>query len=246
MRGIPWKARAELTLRTLNHRVEQSFVLHHDRVLPGEYAMLAVRDTGTGIEPQIMDHLFEPFFTTKKEGKGTGLGLSTVYGAVKQNGGFISVYNEAGGGVTFKVSFPSVEVVEPVQPEAPVLAAARDREAQTILLAEDDAEVRRLIETKLRAHGFTVLSARDGLEALELVESHGGGIRLLLSDVSMPRLNGVQLANRFTNLRPSVPILLFSGTAKEDALLIDAEGPVGFLEKPFTLAKLIERIEALL
>ena len=143
-----------LTLRTLNHRVERPFVLHHDRVLPGDYSMLAVRDTGTGIKPQIMDHLFEPFFTTKEEGKGTGLGLSTVYGTVKQHGGFISVYNEAEGGVTFKVSFPSVEEEESMPPKATQPPAARDRTARTVLLAEDDAEVRSLIANALRARGL--------------------------------------------------------------------------------------------
>lgn len=236
----------KLTLCTLNNTVEKPFVLHHDSVLPGEYTMLTVRDTGTGIEPQIMEHLFEPFFTTKEEGKGTGLGLSTVYGAVKQHGGFISVYNEPERGVTFKVSFPSVEEEEPVQIEARAVATARDRDSQTVLLAEDDAEVRRLIERRLRARGFTVLSARDGLEALGLAESHPRGIRLLLSDVSMPRLNGVELAKRFSKLRPAVPILLFSGTAKEGTLVVDVEGPVGFLEKPFTPAQLIEKIDTLL
>ncbi len=235
-----------LLLRTLNHIVEKPFVLHHDSVLPGEYTMLAVRDTGTGIEPRIMEHMFEPFFTTKEEGKGTGLGLSTVYGAVKQNSGFISVYNEPEGGVTFKVSFPSVEVAEPVPTGIPAPAAARDREAHTILLAEDDAEVRRLIERKLQAHGFTVLSARDGLEALELAEAHPGGIRLLLSDVSMPKLTGVELATRFSILRPAVPILLISGTAKEAALVVDLDGRIGVLEKPFSPARLIEKIESLL
>lgn len=235
----------ELTVRTANHRVEQPFVLHHDRVLPGGYTMLEVQDTGTGIEPQIMEHLFEPFFTTK-EGTGTGLGLSTVYGVVKQHGGFISVYNEAEGGVTFKASFPSLEAVESAQPKARAQAAARDREARTILIAEDDAGVRQLVEKELRAHGFAVLSAKDGQEAIELAESCHDGIRLLLSDVSMPKMNGVELARRFSSLRPGVPILLFSGTAKEDVLLVGLEGSIGFLEKPFTAARLFEKIETLL
>lgn len=235
-----------LTLRTRNHVVEQPFVLHHDRVLPGAYTMLEVRDTGTGIEPKIMDHLFEPFFTTKEEGKGTGLGLSTVYGVVKQYGGFISVYNENEGGVTFKASFPSVEAAEPAKQEPAVGIAARDRGAKTVLLAEDDADVRRLIENELTSQGLTVLSARDGLEALELARTHVGGIGLLLSDISMPRLDGIELAKSFTELRPSVPILLFSGTAKKDVTLADIGGPVGFLEKPFTPARLFEKIKTLL
>ena len=235
-----------LTLRTLSHRVERPFVLHHDRVLPGDYSMLAVRDTGTGIKPQIMDHLFEPFFTTKEEGKGTGLGLSTVYGTVKQHGGFISVYNEAEGGVTFKVSFPSVEDEESMPPQATEPPAARDRTARTVLLAEDDAEVRSLIANALRARGFAALSARDGQHALELLACHPAGVRLLLSDVSMPRLDGLELARRFAELRPAVPILLFSGTAKEDALIVDVAGPVSFLEKPFTMDRLLEKIENLL
>ncbi len=235
-----------LTVSTQNHRVERAFVLHHDSVQPGDYAVLAVRDTGCGIEPAIMEHLFEPFFTTKEPGEGTGLGLSTVYGVVKQSGGFISVYNEPSGGVTFKVSFPCAQEVEEPRREGRPPATGESREALTVLVAEDDPVVRRLVVNALESRGFTTLTARDGVEALALSVSHPGPIDLLLTDIAMPRLNGLALAERFSDDRPSAPILLISGTASGIAPALRTTVPVEFLEKPFTPSELLAKVETLL
>ncbi len=235
-----------LTIRTVNQRVERPFVLHHDSVQPGDYTMLSIRDTGHGIDPLIMDRLFEPFFTTKGQGKGTGLGLSTVYGIVKQNGGFISVYNEPQGGVTFKVSFPSVaEGAEAARPERArgVVASRRKR---TVLLAEDDDAVRRLVEDTLRAAGYETLVASDGQAALELADNHPGEIDLLLTDISMPQLDGLALVDRFSTTKPTVPVLLLSGTVTVDPSALDSESRVEFLEKPFTPAELLQKIREVL
>ncbi len=236
-----------LTVSTQNHRVERAFVLHHDSVQPGDYAMLSVRDTGCGIEPAIMEHLFEPFFTTKEPGEGTGLGLSTVYGVVKQSGGFISVYNEPSGGVTFKVSFPCVhQELEAPRRERRPPAAVGSGEALTILVAEDDPVVRRMAVNALESGGYTTLTARDGIEALAMAVSHPGTVDLLLTDISMPRLNGLALAERFSGDRPSVPILLISGTASGIAPALKTPVPVAFLEKPFTPSELLAKVDTLL
>jgi CheY-like chemotaxis protein len=204
--------------------------------------MLAVSDSGVGIPREIQRHIFEPFFTTKEPGKGTGLGLATVYGIVKQSGGYIECDSEPGRGTTFRIYLPRVDGPAPGGERAgrPVDAACG---TETILLVEDEEGVRELARDILRATGYTVIEARNGAEALLLSERHQGPLDLLLTDVVMPRMSGRELAERLTPLRPDLSVLYMSGYT-DDAVI--RHGVLGagtaFLQKPFTPAILVDRV----
>jgi CheY-like chemotaxis protein len=210
--------------------------------------MLSVSDTGTGMDEHVKTHIFEPFYTTKEPGKGTGLGLSTTYGIVKQSGGSIWVYSEPGRGTTFKVYLPRVE--EPLAPKtrhAPAGAAESLGGRETVLVAEDDEAVRLLARLALERHGYAVLAAKDGAEALAIVRSHRGPIHALVTDMLMPGMSGPDLAARVVALRPEVKVLLVSGYSEET---IAGHGELGarpaFLEKPFTTEALARKVRLLL
>jgi PAS domain S-box-containing protein len=207
------------------------------------FALLSVADTGTGMDDATKARLFEPFFTTKAVGHGTGLGLATVYGIVKQSGGQIDVQSELGRGTTFNVYLPQVEEL-PAEPEAAEpLAPGAGRGAETILLAEDEEGVRLLAGRVLESHGYRVLHARDGEEALDVCRQHTGALHLLLTDVVMPNLNGRELVSRVTRLRPGIKVIYMSGyTDSIIALHKILESGAAFIQKPFSPELLIRTV----
>jgi PAS domain S-box-containing protein len=236
----------KLTIETASIVLDESYVQKHSIVPVGDYVLLAVTDTGQGIAPEHLSHIFEPFYTTKAEGKGTGLGLATVYGIVKQNGGFIWVYGEPGLGTTFKIYLPRVKkeagtaktAVMPVQ-EAP-------GGVETILLVEDETAVRQSTGQFLRLNGYTVIEAKDGEDALRVAKNHAT-IDLMMTDVVMPRLGGAKLAAQLAATRPTMKVLFVSGYAESTVL---RHGPIdvtnSFLQKPFGLKSLAVKIRQVL
>jgi len=193
------------------------------------------------MDAQTKARIFEPFFTTKPVGKGTGLGLATVYGAVKQSGGYIWLYTEVGQGTSFKIYLPRVDAVKPqaAASEATVLLDG----SETVLVAEDEDAVRQIIEKALQARGYTVMVARDGNEALAIAGRHAGQIDLLVTDVVMPDMNGRALSERLTHVRPTIKTLYLSGYT-DDAILHHGvlEEGVAFLQKPFSLGALARKV----
>jgi PAS domain S-box-containing protein len=229
-----------LTIETSNVDLDESYRLHHTQVVPGRYAMLVVSDTGAGMDEATLARVFEPFFTTKPTGSGTGLGLATVYGTVKQSGGYIYVYSEVGSGTTFKVYLPATEAeVEPVPPDAPSPARMSAPGHETILVAEDEAVVREMVTAALERLGYRVVVASTGEEAVRLIDRLGDEIDLLLSDVVMPGMSGPDLLDRARRTRPDLRAIFMSGYT---ALSMGRPIPDGvtLLEKPFTGARLDE------
>jgi PAS domain S-box-containing protein len=240
-------AGGRLTIETANVELDSAYVASHPDAQPGPYVMLAVSDTGIGMDAATVARSFEPFFTTKEPGKGTGLGLATTYGIVKQSGGNIWVYSEPGRGTTFKVYLPRVEG----DGRAGGTAGRRVSETpvggtEVVLLVEDDAQVRALAETSLARYGYTVLVAPNGSAALE-VASPADSIALLVTDVMMPGLRGPELAERLVALRPGLRVLYISGYAAEAVSNHDflAQG-ANYLEKPFTPESLARAVRAIL
>jgi PAS domain S-box-containing protein len=203
----------------------------------GPYVALTVEDQGCGMSAEVMAHLFEPFFTTKEQGKGTGLGLSVVYGIVRQSGGDVRVESEPGRGATFRLFFPRVEAPEPAQPQAAGRGASAITKGEgTILLVEDEDAVRALARDFLHVLGYEVIEACTGEEALAMFDRHEGSIRAVVSDVVMPGMGGVDLAQRLAAIRPGLKILLVSGYTKDSFDSGDiARGTFPFLQKPYTL-----------
>jgi PAS domain S-box-containing protein len=234
-----------LTVETVNVELDSTYARDHVSVKPGSYVMLAVSDSGTGMSPETVAHIFEPFYTTKESGQGTGLGLSTVYGIVKQSGGYIWVYSEPGKGTTFKVYLPRVaeKVDKPDVVELPV--AARGNE--TILLVEDEEAVRELASRILSAKGYSVVAAKSVKEAEQFSEKHAGKIHLLLTDIIMPGTSGRELARRITARHPRTRVLYMSGYT--DNVLAQGgvlEEGLSFLQKPFTPAALSQKVRDVL
>lgn len=236
-----------LVLETANVELDGSYTREHRGSSSGDHVMICVRDTGVGMDEDTKLHVFEPFFTTKEKGKGTGLGMATVYGIVKQSGGYISIESTPGEGTTVRVYLPRVNAA--ARPPAPAPEAGRPpaalrRDRETVLLAEDETAVRALARRLLEGKGFTVLEATDGQEALEVARRHEGGIALLLTDVVMPELDGLELASRLKFLRPGIKVVFMSGYTEDGALshglLKDGSG---FLRKPFTPEALLRKID---
>src|SRR5688572_4453051 len=198
-----------LTVETSTQRLDDAYASQHLSVVPGEYVMVAVSDTGEGIDANVLPHIFEPFFTTKPAGKGTGLGLATVYGIVKQNAGHIWVYSEPGHGSTFKIYLPALESTEDARTVACDLTAPGGTE--TILVVEDDDRLRRLAERTLNRFGYTVLAAATGFEALRLAAWHERAIDLVFTDVVLPDFTGPAVASKICDLRPEIKVLFSSG-----------------------------------
>jgi PAS domain S-box-containing protein len=239
-----------LTFRTGEIQLDAAFASAHPGVKPGPHVWLEVIDTGDGMSPEVRERIFEPFFTTKGRLEGTGLGLATVYGIVKQSGGTIWVKSEAGCGTSFNLYFPELAGPWKVQaPEATGAASPAPRVAATILLVEDQPDVRRFVVTVLEAHGYGVIEASNGNEAIALAGQHGARIDLLLSDVIMPGMSGVELAKQLRARAPSrrIPVIFVSGYTL-DAIARGGILPAdtALLDKPFTPEKLIAKIEEVL
>ena len=221
-----------LTIATANVVVDAAVARRNTDAVHGSYVSLSVTDTGSGISPELLTRVFEPFFTTKPQGKGTGLGLSTVYGIVKQSGGYITVESQPGAGTTVTSYFPRVDA--PVDAKASV-AHTDQKGIETILLVEDDAAVRELTHRMLQKRGYTVLEAGDVADAIRIEANHSGPIHLLLSDIVMPDLNGPDLAQRLVLRRPAMKVLYISGFERYGAIVLDfASQHAAFLQKPFT------------
>ena len=233
----------KLTIETANVALDQAYARLHTPIEPGEYVMLAISDTGLGMDVETQTHIFEPFYTTKGT-KGTGLGLSTVYGIVKQSGGYIWVYSEPGKGASFKVYLPRVSATGeslPLEISAP--AAEVQRGHETILLVEDEATVRGLAREYLATGGYTVIEAADGASALQLANAHPGPIHLLLTDVVMPGMNGRELADYISSRRPETKVLYMSGYSENAISQNGTLDPgIALLEKPFTLRALKTKV----
>ena len=233
-----------LTLETHNTVLDEAFCRSRVEVTPGEYVVFAVTDTGVGMTPEVQRHIFEPFFTTKPAGKGTGLGLAMCQGIVKQAGGHIGVYSEVDRGTSVRVYLP--RVYANASPTAGAAAPKPPpRGSETILIAEDSALVRELVAEELRNAGYTVLSAESGPEALKLAAAHAGTIDVLLTDVVMPGMSGVQLAEKLAETR-KIAVIYMSGYTEETITHhgVDPER-VTFIAKPFmsdTLLHLVRRV----
>jgi PAS domain S-box-containing protein len=236
------------SIETSNVFLDQEYIVNKKAMIPiGRYAVLTVTDTGGGISADHLPHIFEPFYTTKPIGKGTGLGLATVYGIVKQNHGFVWAYSEAGMGTVFKIYLPCVQdrMAALEVPDLGVDAAPRGTE--TLLLVEDEDALRRATAEFLSLRGYSVLEARDGLDALSMAKLHGSTIHLAVTDVVMPHLSGGQLATELGVLRPETKVLFVSGYAGQtvvDHKVVDVEN--NFLQKPFTLKQLASKVRTVL
>lgn len=235
----------KIIIETRNIFVDENFIRTHLEAVPGEYVQLTVSDSGCGMSKEILANIFEPFFTTKELGKGTGLGLATVYGAVKQNGGFIDVYSELGTGTTFKIYLPrcvykSTASTAEIQKE-PV------KGHETILLVEDEPAILAMTKTILNKIGYNVLGAETPGEAIKLAREYNGAIQLLMTDVIMPEMNGRDLAKNILVLYPDIKRLFMSGyTADVIAHHGVLEDGVHFLQKPFNMNAMSEKIREVL
>jgi two-component system cell cycle sensor histidine kinase/response regulator CckA len=253
-----------LTLRTSNVGVPECEQFAVEGMPPAEYVLVEVSDSGTGIPPDIIDHIFEPFFSTKEVGKGTGLGLSTVYGIIKQTGGFIYPESTVGKGTTFRIFLPRHVPTVPstsAQETAPAVAAEQGASARvgkaatnpaddtgqgTILLVEDEEGLRSLNARGLTSRGYTVLQAANGFEAIEAFDSHFGKIDLVVSDVVMPEMDGPTLLTKLRNRDPGIKIIFVSGYAEEAFEKNLPEGKkyqYNFLAKPFSLKQLVGAVK---
>ena len=235
-----------LVVETCNTDLDANYALDHVPVKPGKYVMLAVSDTGVGMDRQTVAHIFEPFFTTKESGRGTGLGLSTVYGIVKQSGGYIWVYSEPGKGSTFKIYLPRVDEVS----EGTSIAQAAPRSqrgTETILIVEDEEAVRELIQTVLTEKGFDVIVSLDPQHAEKIASEFAGEIHLLLTDMVMPGMSGRELAERISAKRRDIRVLFMSGYTDN---VITSGGMLqeglAFLQKPFSPAALVQKVREVL
>jgi PAS domain S-box-containing protein len=238
----------KLTIETTNAVHDEDYARRHVSVQAGYYAMLAISDTGCGMDKETQSHLFEPFFTTKETGKGTGLGLSTVYGIIKQSGGNIWAYSEPGLGTTFKIYLPRVEkAAKTYRPRLKPKEAGAPGGTETILLVEDEDAVRSMVSKILKNKGYTVLEARQGNEAIDICERTEGSINLMVTDVIMPHMSGRELASRLAPMRPEMRVLYMSGypdnTIVQHGVL---EPGTAFLQKPFTINALELKVREVL
>ncbi len=236
----------KITIETANVDLDEAYSRTHSTVVPGRYVMVAVSDTGHGMDSETLSHIFEPFFTTKEKGKGTGLGLSTVYGIVKQSAGNIWVYSEIGRGSTFKVYLPRVQ-----EAATAAAAAASAPESisgtETVLLVEDEVAVRSLVRETLHAYGYNVLEAQGATHAMVICEQHTGPIHLLLTDVVMPQMSGKELAKQLALVHANAEVLFMSGYT-DNAIVRHGvlDGNTNFLQKPFTPKALATKVREVL
>jgi two-component system cell cycle sensor histidine kinase/response regulator CckA len=235
----------KLKIETMNADLDENDARRLRYVIPGQYVMLQVSDTGTGMSAEVQSHIFEPFYTTKEQGKGTGLGLATVYGVIKQSGGYIWLDSEVGKGSRFQVYLPRAEGVEPETARSqPALEA---HGPATILVAEDEASLRKLTCSTLKQSGYKVLEAKDGPQAIEVAGQYHGDIHLLFTDVVMPGMSGHELAGKLSSQRPKMKVLYTSGyTDGAVATHGVLESGVVILRKPFSRAQLQQNVGQML
>lgn len=234
-----------LTVETANISLDSNYAKAHIAVRSGSYVMIAVSDSGTGMDEATKERLFEPFFTTKGAGKGTGLGLSTVFGIVKQSGGSVEVYSEQGRGTSVKVYLPRID--QPVSLDAQVSRRKPGRGTETVLLVEDDEMVRTLVRETLERNGYRILDAPGPLEARRISDLHKEPIQLLITDVVMPKVSGRELAQQLIARRPSMKVLYMSGYT--DNAIVNSgilKKEVAFIQKPFTPTALAEKVRDVL
>jgi CheY-like chemotaxis protein len=235
----------KITIQSSEVTVRPNF-REHRFIQPGRYVVLSVSDTGHGMDKETQSRIFEPFFTTKEKGKGTGLGLSTVYGIVKQSGGYVFPQSEPGTGTTFYIYLPRVEE----SPEEMTPAKSQENEkggCETVLLVEDEESVRELVRETLVSRGYKVLEAENGENGLRVAEAHGVGIDILITDVVMPGMGGRELAKKLLQIRPNLGVLFLSGYTEDTILHQGALGPgTAFLQKPFTLQNLARKVREVL
>ena len=235
----------KLTIETSNVEMIKPYSIGDQALASGRYAMLAVSDTGCGMTAETQARIFEPFFTTKEQGKGTGLGLSTVYGIVKQSGGYITVYSEPERGTTFKIYFPVVD--DPVETPQEAVSGGTLQGRETVLLVEDEPSVRVLVRDTLRIFGYRVLEARHGFEAQLIARQHTGRIHLLITDVVMPQMSGQELAEGFAREHSDMSVLYISGYTESAVIHHGVLHPgTAFLQKPFTPNVLARKIREVL
>ncbi len=235
----------ELAIRTENVSFDAEAVRKRPALAPGSYTALIVSDTGTGMTKEVQAHLFDPFFTTKESGKGTGLGLSTVYGIVKQSGGYIWVDSELGRGSSFSLYFPANDA--PLTASIKPAIKTAEGQGETILLAEDEDALRESISTYLGLHGYKVLEASNGTQALQIATQHAGSIQALVTDVILPKLSGAELAREVSRTSPQAVILYMSGYTDRELIDYDpSNSRTGFLQKPFALQILLEKLRELI
>jgi CheY-like chemotaxis protein len=235
-----------IVIQTGNVTLDDSYRGEQTFIQPGEYVMISVSDTGLGMDKETQSRMFEPFFTTKEKGKGTGLGLSTVYGIIKQSGGYIFVQSEVGQGTTFSIYLPRVQgTMEPHSATPDWRTAAGGSE--TVLLVEDEESVRQLVRETLETKGYHVIEAENGNAGLAAAEAHKATIDLLITDVIMPAMGGHELVQRLVESRPAIKVLYLSGYS-EDAIVDQntGESSKAFLQKPFTLQNLARKVREVL
>ncbi len=235
-----------LTIETAPAELDAEYAAQKPGVTPGEYVRLSVSDTGRGMEPAVAERIFEPFYTTKEKSKGTGLGLATVYGIVKQHGGNIWVYSEAGQGTTFKLYFPRISASEPESETKPPPEPA-PKGAETVMVVEDSEMVRKLACGILKKYGYHPISAANGRECLQKIREYEGTVSLLLTDLVMPDMNGKELASLLTRSYPRMKVLFMSGYTDNVIARHGVLDPgVHFISKPFTVRSLAEKVQAVL
>jgi CheY-like chemotaxis protein len=235
-----------ITIQTQNMTLDDSYRREQTFIRPGKYVVLSVSDNGAGMSKETQSRIFEPFFTTKEKGKGTGLGLSTVYGIVKQSGGYVMVQSEPGSGTTFHIYLPRVEEALEANGATP-LSRTADGGSETILLVEDEESVRQLVRETLESKGYRVLEADNGQSGLDAATAHQGMIDLVITDVVMPEMSGRELVQRLSGARPEAKVLYLSGYT-EDAILSEGsiESGKAFLQKPFSLQSLSRKVRDVL
>jgi len=245
--GDAMRSGGKLTFETANVDLDENYFREHGiEAQPGAYVMLAVSDTGSGMDKETQEHIFEPFFTTKELGKGTGLGLSTVYGIVKQNNGFIWAYSEPGQGTTFKVYLPKVEG-DAGQEEKERTPMEDLGGSETVLIVEDDSSLRKLARSVLKQKGYKILEAENGEEALKVSKAHDGSIDLMITDVVMPKMGGKETAERLQALYPQMKVIYMSGYTDNAIAHQGVLAPgLNFLEKPFSPKVLARKVREVL
>jgi len=234
-----------LTIETKNVTLDQAYCQSHPGARPGEFVLMTVSDSGTGMDEKTKTHVFEPFFTTKAVGKGTGLGLAMVFGITKQSGGYVDVESELWRGTTFSVYLPHTTDVPVESSQHMPMTSPMGQE--TLLLVEDDAPVRALAQRILQSCGYNVLAATDGQDAIRISEDYRGAIDLLVTDVVMPHLSGGKLAEKIVELRPSVKVLYLSGYTDDSVVRHGVnQAEFAFLQKPFTALSLAQKVREVL